>query len=392
MDKNLNYIFNYMRFAKIESIRVDYDYESKYLEGYDFLVKDIGGGYSSKNKQSNFFLEKINKIREAHFSELYNSVSFDVDDLWYIRVEISLSKKTLIISAYEKVIVSEPKIESTYKVENFDKKVFDNLDGYFGDKYTVNFDGSWDEIQYVEVETDQEIMRLRSNLTIKVQDLVAEVMSNVSDSWWNESQGCYGSILIWDDDVFVEYTKRFEEYKTTDLNLVYNYNPQKKSLNENEDSEKSHELTKDQEIAFQKLLVLIKRKFPFIMDLSFTGYGNYFGIETLEINLTVDLEKVKDYYKTDFSETYYKHPYLFDTLDNKESMHYLFTPFKMEDKDELIGFNDKFNFYINKLVNALPTRLRTPSIRVDKFTFKLDTSKYYNAREYFFQNHGFYPS
>ena len=58
MDKNLNYIFNYMRFAKIESIRVDYDYESKYLEGIDFLVKDIGGGYSSKNKQSNFFQKK----------------------------------------------------------------------------------------------------------------------------------------------------------------------------------------------------------------------------------------------------------------------------------------------------------------------------------------------
>lgn len=390
MEKNLEFIFNYMKFAKIEKVIVEYDFSSKWHEDTRFRLKIIDHGWTSGSSKrvNNIFKNKIFQIINSNFEKIYESVGLDIDDYWYLVVEISLFEKTFEVTTFEKVIEEEPKKEITLKIDDFEKKTPKKLKEYFGDKFTIHFYGSWDEVSDVEIETDQGWEKIPRTRVSDVYDCIQEIMCKLAGNYWNESQGAYGEILIWDEDVFVEYVSKYEEYQQTNFKMLLKYEP--KAINENEN--KSYEPNKDQEIAFQKLLILIKRKYPFIKDMIFKEIGKFWGKEVLFVTLVVDLEKVKEFYNTDFSETYYNFPYLFDTLKHKESMSFLFTPFDMKDKDKLVGFNDEFDFYINKLVKALPTRLRTPNIKIDKFIFNLDSSKYYNAKEYFFQNHGFYPT
>lgn len=410
MDTIQNYIFYYLKYAKIIELLIIRNYsgsglyyssreekrraaENSYIR-YRDSEGNQHGSWGGDGRISSALVKQIDKLIEHYFDEIYKTVNTDLDEYWELRVDISVPLKTISIDASHKVLKEQKEVKLEKNIFNLDSDLRKNILGlqnYYGNYFKLLFDGMWDESD-IDFYDNYRFYRLKDPYLTRAYEVVNLTMDFFVGSFWNESQGAYGEIIVWGDDMFLSYIIREEEWENTGYKKVLSINSKSNFINENEDSEKSYELTKDQEIAFQKLLVLIKRKFPFIMDLTFNGHGNYFGLKTLEVNLTVDLEKVKDYYKTDFSETYYKNPYLFETLNNKDFMSFLFTPFKMEDKDELIGFNDKFDFYINKLVNALPTRLRTPYIKINKFTFKLDTSKYYNAREYFFQNHGFYPS
>jgi len=412
MDLIQNYIFYYLKYAKITELLIIRNYsgsglyyssrEEKRREAEDTYIRyrdsegNQHGSWGGDPRISSALVKQIDKLIENYFDEIYYTVDTDLDEYWELRVDISVPLKTITFGASHKVVKENKEVKSEENIFNLNSDLRKNIHGlqnYYGGKYKLSFDGRWDETD-IEFEDDYRSYRLKEPYLTYAYEVVDSTMDFFVETYWNESQGAYGEIIVWGDDMYLSYITREEDWEDTGYQKVLNFNSESNSINEN-DQEKyksTYELSEEQEVVIDKLKKFFKRKYPFVLDFYLTDLTKYFGKDTLNTVVVVDLEKVKEYFNTDFHETYYNYPYLFDSLHNKDLMMFLFTPFNFDDQKKLVDFNEQFEFYFNKLILNLPERLRIPNIRISSFIYKFDSSKYYDEREWFFKNHGFYPT
>ncbi len=120
------------------------------------------------------------------------------------------------------------------------------------------------------------------------------------------------------------------------------------------------ELTREQKAGFKLITTHIKRKYPFVIDVTprldeVKKYGSLMGV-----NIKFNLNKFYDITNTKPPRQYLKEPFLLDLLNNRGS--YLFR-YVDEDKKDDFGaeFNSQIERHINEYYKRLPSFMRVNS-------------------------------
>jgi hypothetical protein len=398
MNNKLKYLFGFLNYTKIDELQIIYDYDYSYHDDTTYQVKK-NGRWMRPSSISDFLPSNSQKtlksLIDSKFSVIHSFLNLDIDEYWRLVLNIQPKENKISFDVIYKDLKYK-KFNKSYRKQDFEPRLIKDVENimisFETELLSIIFQGSWGETNVYEIYDDgykvqNEYLRQYEN---ELQHVTYNLMSFAYGKYWDDSWGGQGEIEISEDYIDIEFEQRDEIWKELKNVIVYEYkNIDNQSINENIEIDEFDDKT------FNKIESLLKRKFPFILGIQKDGYRKnvYTNKDTLYVKVIVDLEKVKNYYKTDFHETYYNNPYLFKTFEDTERT-FLFTPFLMNDKDRLVNFNYNFDKYTNLLISKIPNLggKKLPEISIKTIVYKFDWRKYYNPKEYFFNLHGFYPT
>jgi hypothetical protein len=398
MNNKLKYLFGFLNYTKIEELQITYEYEASYISDTFVSVKK-NNKWAHHHKISSSLPSNLQKtiksLVDEKYSEILDFVNTDIDEYWKLVLNILPKKNKISFDVIYKDLKYK-KFNKSYRKQDFKPRLIKDVENimisFETELLSIIFQSSWGETNVYEIYDDgykvqNEYLRQYEN---ELEHVTYNLMSFAYGKYWDDSWGGQGEIEISKDYIDIEFEQRDEIWKELKNVIVYEYkNIDTQSINENIEIDEFDDKT------FNKIESLLKRKFPFILGIQKDNYQKnvYTNRDTLYVKVIVDLEKVKNYYKTDFNETYYNNPYLFKTFEDSERT-FLFTPFLMDDKDRLVNFNYNFDTYTNLLISKIPNLggKKLPDISIKTIVYKFDWRKYYNPKEYFFNLHGFYPT
>ena len=127
MDTIQNYIFYYLKYAKIIELLIIRNYsgsglyyssreekrraaENSYIR-YRDSEGNQHGSWGGDGRISSALVKQIDKLIEHYFDEIYKTVNTDLDEYWELRVDISVPLKTISIDASHKVLKEQKEVK-----------------------------------------------------------------------------------------------------------------------------------------------------------------------------------------------------------------------------------------------------------------------------------------
>jgi hypothetical protein len=189
------------------------------IEDWDqIFVTYEGSSLSMTTSIENILKELI----DLYYSQIRGYLNFDIDEYWYLQIDINPSKKTLVFTATCK---EEQEIRFTrdYEYTDLDSErqgLVDYLYSEFPDSAKIEFEGygRWDDSSVSEFYVDG--MRKRNIEDYdELWDIANYFMSKINGTWWNSDAGASYDITIWGDDIFVRGYKYEQEYEDTGMTI-----------------------------------------------------------------------------------------------------------------------------------------------------------------------------
>ena len=234
MEKNkLKYLFGYFKALGANevqtSMQIDWNSIDDWSEDFD-LYKDKDGRTFTKNIEP---IRPIIQIIEELISENMREIQYNTDLEWdeYFTLYISILPKE------NKLVFETASKVKMWEKESLDLKLSDLRDKNYdfikniqngenpisgGEKVSIidyNFDGYYDHYDVSDLELDDELLYMDTEISESFWDVVDEIISNRYGKYWAEEDSVKGDIRIWGDDIFMKFNYGFQDWQDSESKI-----------------------------------------------------------------------------------------------------------------------------------------------------------------------------
>lgn len=188
------------------------------IEDWDKRFVTNTGNYFSMTVSIENILEEL---IELYYPIIVEYLDFDIDEYWYLEINIFPEKKTLIFTASCKKEEYIP-FSRDYEYIQLDderKIIVDTLYSEFSDNTKIEFQGygRYSDGEIFNIEVNNRPITKTYELDETLWSLVNYFMTKIDGTWWNDGPGTNYNITIWGDDIFVKGHTITEEFNDTGM-------------------------------------------------------------------------------------------------------------------------------------------------------------------------------
>lgn len=165
----------------------------------------------------------IYELIQIYYDEIRGYLDFDIDEYWYLQIDIYPKEKTLVFTASHKEETSTP-FRIDYEYTDLDTERQGNIDflySEFPDTAKIEFQGygRWSDGEVYEFYVDGRQVKITSDYDDVLWGIANYIMTEMDGRWWNQEAGADFSITIWGDDIFVRGKTYIQEYEDTGMKI-----------------------------------------------------------------------------------------------------------------------------------------------------------------------------
>ena len=165
----------------------------------------------------------IYELVQIYYDEIRGYLDFDIDEYWYLQINIYPKEKTLVFTASHKEETSTP-FRIDYEYTDLDEERQGNIDflySEFPDTAKIEFQGygRWSDGDIYELYVDGKQKKITSDYDDVLWNIANYFMTEMDGRWWNAEAGANFSITIWGDDIFVRGNTFIQEYEDTGMKI-----------------------------------------------------------------------------------------------------------------------------------------------------------------------------
>jgi hypothetical protein len=234
MEKNkLKYLFGYFKALGANeaqtSMQIDWNSIDDWNEDFD-LYKDKDGRTFTKNIEP---IRPIIQIIEELISENMRDIQYMTNLEWdqYFTLYISIFPKEnrLVFETSSKVKMWDKESldlklsDLNHKNYNFIKNIQNGENPISGGekvtKIDYNFDGYYDHFDVSDLELDDELLYMDTEISESFWDVIDEIISNKYGQYWAEEDSVEGDIRIWGDDIFMKFNYGYQDWQDSESKI-----------------------------------------------------------------------------------------------------------------------------------------------------------------------------
>lgn len=165
----------------------------------------------------------IYELFEIYYDEIRGYLDFDIDEYWYLQINIYPKEKTLVFTASCKEETSNP-FRIDYEYTSLDEERQGNIDflySEFPDTAKIEYEGygRWSDGDIYELYVDGRKVKITSDYDDVLWNIANYFMTEMDGRWWNQEAGADFSITIWGGDIFVRGNTFIQEYEDTGMKI-----------------------------------------------------------------------------------------------------------------------------------------------------------------------------
>lgn len=165
----------------------------------------------------------IYELFQIYYDEIRGYLNFDVDEYWYLQINIYPKEKTLVFTASCKEETTNS-FEINYEYSNLDDERQGNIDflySEFPDTAKIEFYGygRWSDGEILHFYIDGRKVKITEDYDDVLWGIANYFMTKINGNWWNDEAGSDFHIIIWGDDVFVDGENYTLEYEDTGMKI-----------------------------------------------------------------------------------------------------------------------------------------------------------------------------
>ena len=219
MKNKLKILFAYFRGIS-QSVQTSILLDRHIIEEWDGKFSTSEGNYVSTTSS----IEKIiEDLIEIYYSDFRSYLDFDIDEYWYLYIDIDPKEKILTFTASGKE-ETQDSFRKDYEYTDLDEERQGNIDylySEFPDTAKIQFDGygRYSDGQIYEFYVDGKQKKITSDYDDALWNIANYFMTKLNGRWWNDEGGADFSITIWGDDIFVRGNTFTQEYQDTGMRI-----------------------------------------------------------------------------------------------------------------------------------------------------------------------------
>lgn len=198
-------------------------------------IEDWGGSFDVTNEKRqtkrlllpSHFEKFVDELIKNHMDDFYNYLDLDIDEYWYLNIEIHPFENKIIFTSSCKVENRERFKYDTY-YGDMSKESKERILSFYEDnedlvKFEFDFYGRWDDGHIYGLELDGQLIRTTDQMDEDLWMITNELMQIITNTqYWNMDAGAEGNIIVWGDSIFVKGFTRDQDYEPTNMRLEIN--------------------------------------------------------------------------------------------------------------------------------------------------------------------------
>lgn len=219
MKNKLKILFAYFRGVS-DNVETTILLDRSNVEDWDSKFRPSEGGQiHSTTSIENIIYELI----QIYYDEIRGYLDFDIDEYWYLQINIYPKEKTLVFTASCKEETSTP-FRKDYEYTDLDEERQGNIDylySEFPDTAKIEYEGygRWSDGYIYDFYVDGKQKKITSDYDDVLWNIANYFMTKMDGRWWNAEAGADFSITIWGDDIFVRGNTFTQEYQDTGMKI-----------------------------------------------------------------------------------------------------------------------------------------------------------------------------
>lgn len=219
MKNKLKILFAYFRGAS-DNVETTILLDRSNVEDWDGKFRPSEGGQIPLTTSIENIIYELVQI---YYDEIRGYLDFDIDEYWYLQINIYPKEKILTFTASCKE-ETEDSFRKDYEYTDLDEErqgKIDYLYSEFPDTAKIQFDGygRWSDGEIYEFYVDRKQTKITSDYDDVLWNIANYFMTKLNGSWWNDEAGANFSITIWGDDIFVRGNTFTQEYQDTGMRI-----------------------------------------------------------------------------------------------------------------------------------------------------------------------------
>ena len=219
MKNKLKILFAYFRGAS-DNVETTILLDRSNVEDWDGKFRPSEGGQIPLTTSIENIIYELVQI---YYDEIRGYLDFDIDEYWYLYIDINPKEKILTFTASGKEETEDP-FRKDYEYTDLDEERQGNIDylySEFADTAKIQFDGygRYGDGQIYEFYVDGKQKKITSDYDDALWNIANYFMTKLNGSWWNDEAGANFSITIWGDDIFVRGNTFIQEYEDTGMRI-----------------------------------------------------------------------------------------------------------------------------------------------------------------------------
>ena len=219
MKNKLKILFAYFRGAS-DNVETTILLDRSNVEDWDGKFRPSEGGQIPLTTSIENIIYELVQI---YYDEIRGYLDFDIDEYWYLYIDINPKEKILTFTASCKE-ETEDSFRKDYEYTDLDEErqgKIDYLYSEFPDTAKIQFDGygRWGDGEIYEFYVDGKQKKITSDYDDALWNIANYFMTKLNGSWWNDEAGANFSITIWGDDIFVRGNTFIQEYEDTGMRI-----------------------------------------------------------------------------------------------------------------------------------------------------------------------------
>jgi len=234
MEKNkLKYLFGYFKALGANeaqtSMQIDWNSIDDWNEDFD-LYKDKDGKTFTKNIEPiRPIIQIIEELISENMRDIQYMTNLEWDEYFSLYISILPKENRLVFETSSKVKMWEKESldlklsDLNDKNQNFIKNIQNGENPISGgEKVSIidyNFNGYYDHYEVYDLELDDELLYMDTEITESFWDVIDEIITNKYGAYWAEEDSVEGDIRIWGDDIFMKFHYGFQDWQDSESKI-----------------------------------------------------------------------------------------------------------------------------------------------------------------------------
>ena len=219
MKNKLKILFAYFRSIS-QSVQTTILLDRDRIEDWDGKFMTSEFNYISATDSIEKIIEELVNI---YYSDIRRYLDFDIDEYWYLQIDINPKEKILTFTSSCKE-EEEEQFRRDYDYTDLDSERQEKIDylySEFPDTVKIEFEGygRWGDGEIYRLYVDGKLTKITGDYDDALWNLGNYFMTKLNGSWWNDDAGANFDITIWADDIFVRGNTFNQDYKDTGMRI-----------------------------------------------------------------------------------------------------------------------------------------------------------------------------
>lgn len=234
MEKNkLKYLFGYFKaFGANEAqtrMQIDWDSINDWTEDFDLYKDKDGKTFTKSIVPIRSIIQIIEELISENMRDIHYMTNLEWDEYFTLYISIFPKENRLVFETSSKVKMWE-KESLDLKLSDLRDKNYDFIKNIQngenpisgGEKVTkidYSFDGYYDYYDVFDLELDDELLYMGTEISESFWDVVDNIISNRYGKYWAEEDSVKGDIRIWGDDIFMKFNYGFQDWQDSESKI-----------------------------------------------------------------------------------------------------------------------------------------------------------------------------